>query len=252
VSELSLNLMTSKLILLVDRDAAEPEINWLIATAKIQPYLQTILSQTSTVEVETLTIQDLTEQVADTLSSSLLYPLTLQIPPKLALAHLYQQCQDSATLRQQVADWGYRTGTGCCWLPIALTAKGPLYGEVIGLLDPKTQSLAREIKSGSQNPGYCQPVHLQDAWRQPLYALGQRLLHELAATPATYLLQFGWQGQDLCFDRLWPFPTQAAIASLGVQDPDLFISHWRCLANLPILDLEIDGSANVQVMQLKS
>jgi hypothetical protein len=251
VSELSPNLMTSKLILLVDRDAADPEINWLTATAKIQPHLQKMLSQTATVEVETLAVQDLNKQEAVKLQSSLLYPLTLKIPPGLALNPLYQQCQDPAILRQRVADWGYQTGPGCCWLPIALTAKGPLYGEVIGLLDPETQSLATEVNAWTENAVYCQPLHLQDAWRQPLYALGQKLLHELAATPAIYLLQFGWQGQDLCFDRLWPFPTQAAIASLGVQNPDLFISHWRCLANLPILDLQIDGSANVQVMEFK-
>jgi hypothetical protein len=251
VSETSPTLMTSKLILLVDRDAADPEINWLTATARIQPHLEKILSQTSTIEVKTLAIQDLTAEDADRLQASL-YPLTLRIPPGLALTHLYQQCQDPATLQQRVAGWGYQTGPGCCWLPIALTAKGPLYGEVISLLDPETQSLAREIKSCAQNPVYCQPLHLQDAWRQPLYALGQRLLHELAATPATYLLQFGWQGQDLCFDRLWPFPTQAAIASLEVQNPDLFICHWRCLANLPILDLQIAGSANYQVADFKS
>ncbi len=170
--------MTSKIILLVDRNAANLEIHWLTATAKIQPHLQKVLSRSSPVEVETLAIQDLTEQKAISLQSSLLYPLKLQIPPALDLSHLYQQCQDLVSLRQ-------------------------------------------------------------------------RLLRELAATPATYLLQFGWQGQDLCFDRLWPFPTQAAIASLGVQSPDLFTCHWRCLANLPILDLQIASSANYQTVVFK-
>jgi len=110
------------------------------------------------------------------------------------------------------------------WLPVVLTAKGPLYAEVIGLAD-----------DGS----YQQPVDLSDVWRQPLYHLAYQLLQVLSAPPTTYLLQFGLPEQDLVFDRLWPFPTTPAIASIGVQEPDLFTCHWLCLTGQPISDLTI-------------
>jgi hypothetical protein len=37
----------------------------------------------------------------------------------------------------------------------------------------------------------------------------------VSAPPATYLVQFGFQGSDICFDRLWSFPSAPAIARLG-------------------------------------
>lgn len=86
---------------------------------------------------------------------------------------------------------------------------------------------------------YCQPIHLCDAKRQGIYKLAYRLLQLLAAPPATYLVQFAFQGEDICFDRLWPFPAAPALASLGVQSPDLFACHWHCLTGLPLFDLTI-------------
>jgi hypothetical protein len=93
--------------------------------------------------------------------------------------------------------------------------------------------------STSTPPPYCQPIHLPDRQRQPLYQLAYRLLRSLAAPPAVYLMQFGLQEDGIQFDRLLPFPAEPAIASLGVQTPDLFTCHWRCLVGKPIHDLVI-------------
>jgi hypothetical protein len=172
----------------------------------------------------------------------LLCPLTLNLPGELEFPGklIYQVCQDVNQLRQQVAQQlGYATGVGEFWLPIVLTPKGPLYAEVIGIAekDPPIEPSAEPLSLR-----YYQPFHLSDRWRQVVYQLGWRLLRSLSAPPATYLIQFGFQDQQICFDRLFPFPAPPAIASLGIQTPDLFTCHWRCLMDKPILDLRIPGS----------
>lgn len=167
-------------------------------------------------------------------------PLTLNIPEQLRFTgeKLYQRCRDVTGLRQWVSQqWHYTVGAGEFWLPIVLTAKGALYGEVIGLDSSATAS------------PYTQPLHLPDRYRQPVYQLGQRLLRSLSAPSAVYLLQFGFQDEQVCFDRLYPFPALPAIASLGVQSPDLFTCHWRCLTHQPILDLTIPGTVAHRVYQ---
>jgi len=173
-------------------------------------------------------------------------PLTLNLPSTFAWSRqtIYQQCQDVDSLRQWVEQQGLcAIGQGYCWLPIALTAKGPLYGEVIAVAgNPIFEQPLEDLSQLS----FYQPLHLADDWRQPLYKLGFRLLRSLSAPPATYLIQFGFEGQQICFDRLWPFPAAPAIASLGRQTPDLFMCHWLCLTNQPILDLVVT-SAQYQV-----
>ncbi len=181
------------------------------------------------------------------MKSALVMPLTLDLPPTFWTElgsntngasqnfpdpALFAACRDIAGLRQQVAAWDYATGSGDLCLPIVLTAKGPLYGEVIGTDEDER----------------VQPIHLDDALRQSLYALGQRLLRTLSAPPAVYLMQFAVQfsaaageGErgEVYFDRLLPFPDEWAIASVGRQEPDLFTCHWRCLTQQPIRDLVI-------------
>lgn len=163
----------------------------------------------------------------------LICPLTL-IPPNLPLeiSAVHQACRDVLGLRQRVAKLGCAVADGSFWLPVVLTAKGPLYGEVIGINRGKR---LEELSSDS----YYQPFHLIDAKRQQAYQLGQYLMSLLALPAATYLIQFGFQGSEVCFDRLWPFPATPAIASLGVQEPNLFACHWYCLANMPVFDLTI-------------
>lgn len=158
---------------------------------------------------------------------------------------IYQACSNIPGLRHWVENQqSMATGAGCFWLPIVLTAKGPLYGEVIGLAaEFSIQDLSADLgllKVGVGVPHpYQQPIYISDALRQPLYYLGYQLLSYLQAPPATYLLQFGIENQRIIFDRLWPFPAAPAIASLGVQEPDLFTCHWYCLTGKPIFDLII-------------
>lgn len=160
-------------------------------------------------------------------------PITIQLPEtfQFPAQPIYQACKAIESRRSWVAEHlHYRTGRdqgwlGDRWLPVVLTAKGPLYGEV--------------IEEGVIPNSFKQPVDLTDEIRQPLYHLAYELLRSISATPAVYLVQFSLQDKDIVFDRLWPFPAAPAIASLGVQSPDLFTCHWHCLTGQPILDLTI-------------
>lgn len=160
-------------------------------------------------------------------------PLTIELPPQFKFPHqaIYQACKDVQGRRRWVEqNLGYKTSVGDywlgdLWLPVVLTAKGPLYSEV--------------ISEGEVPNSYQQPFDLSDKLRQSLYHLAYELLTYLNAPPAVYLLQFGLRNKNIVFDRLWPFPAAPAIASIGVQEPDLFACHWFCLTNRPILDLKI-------------
>jgi hypothetical protein len=184
-----------------------------------------------------------------------LCPLTLALPNTLPFPEqaLYQICQDVEGLRFQVTQQlGNCTGDGQFWLPVVLTAKGPLYAEVIQASVRATlscRSKVSQLDAAEGSPPYAQPLHLPDRYRQPLYQLGQRLLSLVSASPAVYLVQFGFQGEEIVFDRLFPFPAAPAIASLGVQTPDLFECHWRCLTQQPIRDLRISGAGSYQIYQ---
>ena len=175
------------------------------------------------------------------LPEMLFCPLTLSLPEHLGLPFqtIIKACADVPGLRQQLAQQiQVAIGDGCFWLPVVLTAKGPLYGEVIALAEEFYE------KKLPQNLLLCdltyyQPFHLSDALRQPLYHMAYNLLQSLSPPPATYLVQFGLQKSEICFDRLWPFPTAPALASIGVQQPDLFTCHWYCLTAKPILELTI-------------
>lgn len=137
---------------------------------------------------------------------------------------LFKMCQEVSQLRQQVQKWGYLVGEGNYYLPVVHTAKGSLYAEVIG-----------QDEQGQ----YQQPFSLPDAQRQPLYYFAHRLLTHLNAFPSVYLVQFGWETEKLVFDRLYPFPTEVALASLDVQQPNLFECYWQCLTGQAILDLTV-------------
>lgn len=164
--------------------------------------------------------------------ADILCPLTLNLPEDIDSGQaVFQACRDLDGLRDRVRKFGYGTESGSYWLPIVHTAKGTLYSEVIATV----------------TDGYQQPLHLSDRLRQPLYALGQILMRELSAPPSVYLLQFGIQ-EEVVFDRLWPFPAAPAVASLGVQLPNLYECHWRCLSNQPIVDLTIAGTTKYETL----
>ncbi|MBW4576836.1 MAG: hypothetical protein KME08_16300 [Aphanothece sp. CMT-3BRIN-NPC111] len=209
-----------------------------IAAIATQPPLETVQV------VAAAALSGLVQELAP--DKHLWCPLTLNLPESLDFPgqEVYRACRNVPDLRQWVKQkQSIATGNGNLWLPVVLTAKGPLYGEVIGLAaEVSTKELSEDLslpREGSDTLPYQQPVHLSDVWRQPLYQLAHQLLQFLAAPPATYLLQFGLQEQGIVFDRLWPFPGAPAIASLGVQTPDLFNCHWQCLTGKPIFDLTI-------------
>jgi hypothetical protein len=213
-----------------------------------QPVGVPLIHVVSTAQLQSDAWREL-HQARETDGSQLVIPLTLDVPKTLAFAGqaVYQQCREVMGLRQLVqSQLGYAVGEGRYWLPIVQTAKGPLYGEVIGLDDTSTSQGKTATDSYLS---YYQPLHLPDQQRQPLYRLGRSLPQLLAVPPATYLLQFGFQQSQICFDRLWPFPATPAIASVGVQDPDLLTCHWRCLTGRPIRDLQIAAIAKYQVYQ---
>lgn len=195
-------------------------------------------------EVEITTINHLPTLIDEKIYSedTILCPLTFRIPSSLKFPQqaAYQACADMIGLRQRVEELRVSTGEGRLWLPIVLTSKGALYAEAITSADQDSVSNALS---------YFQPFHLPDLYRQPLYELGQRLLKLISATPSTYLMQFGFVGETVFFDRLFPFPAAPAIASLNVQSPNLFACHWRCLTNTPILDLTIAQVSQHQIFQ---
>lgn len=216
-------------VLLWVEDAAVP------AAARIGETFQQalLLAPRSVSGVDTLTVLDAARSGLDSAddlrqADDLFLPLTFHLPPGLTSAEqtLYTACQDIAARRQQVSQWGYSTGDGNLVLPIVLTAKAPLYAEVIGPAPQAGKLLT-------------QPIHFSDTIRQPLYALGQRLLRSLDASPAVYLLQFSVEDEAICFDRLFPFPDERAIASINIQTPDLFTCHWLCKTHQPIYDLMV-------------
>jgi hypothetical protein len=136
-------------------------------------------------------------------------PLTLQVPASFSFwgQLIGQVCQEINSLRHlAAATTGVKVGDGGeLWLPVIWTAGEPIYGEVIGEIEPTSdlQLLAR---------------------------FGSQLLAQITAPPATYLVQFSYAQEQVVFDRLFPFPAAPALASIGIQQPDLFASHWRCIS----------------------
>jgi hypothetical protein len=148
-------------------------------------------------------------------------PLTLAVPPTFEFwgRSIGRACQEIDRLRDLAATtMGVEVGDGGnLWLPVIWTATEPIYGEVIG-----------ESEAGK----YHQPIHFDDRYRRSLARFGCQLLTELNAPPATYLVQFCQDREEIGFDRLFPFPALPALASIG-QQLDLFDCHWRCITHKP-------------------
>ncbi len=158
-------------------------------------------------------------------------PMTLNIPEDLEFwgKNIFKTCREVEHLRTKVTmELGVNVGDGELWLPIMLTDKGPIYGEVIGV---------------SSQGNYEQPIDFTDDVRQVIYNFGYQLLKILNAPSATYLLQYNWQAEKLIFDRLFPFPHLSAIASNNVQQPNLFTCHWQCLTHQPIYEVYLPSSS---------
>lgn len=208
----------------------------LIAASPVTERMVSALKQAITLHspqtiIETIAAAALWSEGAQrhtNLAGRIYCPLTIQLPQWLTFPAqaMYQACQDIQARRQ----WVYQQlqisinadpqWLGDCWLPIIWTTQGALYGAV--------------ISEGIMPNAYQQPLDLAPAQSQKLQHLSHRLLENLAAPPAVYLLQFSLFNQDIIFDRLWPFPAAPAIASLSASTPDLFTYHWYCLNHLSL------------------
>lgn len=206
----------------------------IVADAKTglaESLVAAIAQSNSATEVSIVSVSEVNSGAIN-LSGVMICPLTLDVPENLVFPgqDVFRFCANVSAARDRVQQQlQVATGDGNFWLPVVWTARGPLYAEAIGA----------ETDKESGELSYFQPVHLSDVWRQQLYELAYRLLDLVNAPPATYLMQFGFVGEKICFDRLWPFPAKPAIASVGVQMPDLFVCHWCCLTGAPIYDLQI-------------
>jgi hypothetical protein len=211
--------------------AASPVTERMVAALK-----QAILANSPDTLIDVIAVASLWSEAAQrqTFMAGRIYcPLTIQLPQWLTFpGHtLYQACQDILARRLWVEQHlNYKSNPdlnwlGDMWLPIVWTEKGPLYAAVIG--------------EGAMPNAYQQPIELPENLRQTLHSLAYETLKALGATPSVYLLQFSVLDQEIIFDRLWPFPAAPAIASLGVQVPDLFSCYWSCLTNQAIADIQI-------------
>jgi hypothetical protein len=223
----------SRVIIVVDASVGVTGLAGALPTTvqMVEAIKDTIASSSSTtLTVEVITSTDLAQNPLPSHGEIIWCPLTLELPDTLQFwgQNIFQACRNLTKLRQQIEQFGYKVGdtqeTKILYLPIVLTAKGPLYGEVIGQ---------------AETTEYQQPIDLPDNQRQPLYHLAYQLLQALSAPPSVYLLQFGYEGEEIIADCLLPFPDTPALASIGVQEPNLCTCYWHCLTNRPILDLTI-------------
>jgi len=211
--------------------AASPVTERMLSALK-----KAIIANSPDTLIEVIAVASLWSETAQKQTSTagrIYCPLTIQLPKWLVFPSqkIYQSCQDILGRRTWVEEhlkcksnpnlnW-----LGDLWLPVVWTAEGPLYGEVIG--------------EGVMPNAYEQPVELADNLRQALYSLASQCLEALEAPPSVYLLQFSVIEQEIVFDRLWPFPAAPAIASLGVQSPDLYSCHWQCLTDQAIAEIQM-------------
>jgi len=206
------------------------------ATATMLAALQKAIAQNST----TIKLLGKTDLNSLNLPKDVVFcPLTLYLPGNFDFPQkaIFKACENVEFFRYLISEkFGYIIRPGNFWLPIVLTQKGPIYAEAIG----STSQLTTELLS--EDLVYSQPVHFSDAMRQQIYEMAYNILKFLNASPATYLMQFGFIDREIWFDRILPFPAAPAIASINTQTPDLFACHWYCLTNQPILDLTITPS----------
>ena len=247
-----------KVLIVVEASAKEvAEASTARMVSALRQAITTCASPPVTIQVVTSNSLELTASfdLDSELSKSIMCPLTLNLPERLVFPAkvVYQACRDITGLRLRLAQQLKLASTSSTrdlpisdehfWLPIVLTAKGPLYGEVIGIAGKATGAKKQDDLSVC-DLSYYQPFHLSDSRKQELYQIGHCLMQLLSAPPATYLVEFAFQDSDIYFDRLWPFPAAPAMASLGVQAPDLFFSHWCCLTDRPVIDLVIPPIAD--------
>jgi hypothetical protein len=199
--------------------------------------LATVQTTVSVEIISTATLWSETYRGEKTDRDGIIYcPLTIELPHvfDFPAKQVFLACKDFKARRRWVeSKLSYQThpgerSFGDLWLPVILTKDKTIYGEIIA-------------EGGIPN-FFQQPINLPVPICQSLQTLANELLQSIAAVPAVYLLQFSLQGREIIFDRLWPFPAAPALASLKVQQPDLFACHWYCLSGRSIDNLRLTVS----------
>ena len=229
----------SKVIIIVN---AQVEGGKISATAPVAERMALALSKSITNslhshEVKIISGADLWSKsvyLAEPSSDVIYCPLTIKVPDwfKFPAQSIYNACRDLEQRRKWVKQFfGYQTSQdnlllGDLWLPIILTNNNKLiYSSV--------------ISEGIMPNDYQQPYDLTSEVNFKLQELARQLLDSINAIPSVYLLQFKLVGHDIIFDRLWPFPATPAIASINVQQPDLYACHWLCLSGQPVTNINL-------------
>jgi hypothetical protein len=222
-----------------DSTTGSPD-DWTALVAHLTQVIAREPLTTDNTTVDVCDMAELSDRIAASEGEQLICPLSLSVGAlSFAGQAIYAACANVEALRNTVTDqWSIPGRSGELLLPVVWTARGPLYAEAIALKTAAIR-LADNSPSPKSDPSFVQPVHLNDRQRQPVYRLAGNLLRFLDAPPSVYLMQFGLIGDKVVFDRLWPFPTPAAIASIDVQTPDLLTCYWRCVTHQPISDVAI-------------
>lgn len=234
----------SKVLIIVNAEVYSRKVspNYPVTIKMVKALTKAIQNSTQSIDIEIIGAADLwskSVKINDDNKDLIYCPLTIKLPDwvNFPAKNIFQLCIDIQSRRNWVQKHFQSKTTkgdsllGDLWLPIVLTTKGAIYGEVIG--------------EGLMLNCYEQPIDFSDEIRQSLYNLGYQLLESINATPSIYLLQFKMLGKEIIFDRLWPFPANPAIASLESQQPDLFACHWDCLSGNPITDLIVRRTTNM-------
>ncbi len=225
--------MMSKVIIIVNAQVESGKIsaNAPVAERMALALSTSIISSHHSHEIEIISGADLWTKSSHLFESSndVIYcPLTIKLPDWFSFPaqNIYNACRDLENRRKWVRQrFGYQTSQdnmslGDLWLPVILTNEQLIYASI--------------ISEGMMPNHYQQPYDLSSDFYLKLKNLAGELLDSIEAIPSVYLLQFKLIGHDIIFDRLWPFPATPAVASINVQEPDLYACHWRCLSNQPI------------------
>ena len=232
----------SKVIIIVNAEVKRGRIsaNAPVTERMVLALSKCIIDSHQSHEIEIISGADLWSKSIYLSESSpdLIYcPLTIKLPDwfRFPAQGVYDACRDLESRRRWVKQrFGYQTSQdnsylGDLWLPVILTDKELIYGSV--------------ISEGMIPNDYQQPYDLPLDVYPKLKQLASDLLNSIDAIPSVYLVQFRLLGHDIIFDRLWPFPATPAVASINVQQPDLYACHWLCLSNQPLPQPQINYPA---------
>ena len=155
----------SKVLIIVNSEVQRGKVSPIspVATKMVTALVNSIQNSMVSAEIDIISAADLWSKSIKINSNheDLIYcPLTIKLPDWIDFPsqHIFKSCIDIVARRAWVENYcqhltaGKDLCLGDLWLPIVLTAKGPIYGEVIG--------------EGEIPNFYQQPIDLSDQTRQ--------------------------------------------------------------------------------------